>query len=150
MPLDLDDVLNDTRWVTAYIGDHSFRVAYRPSATSMRDRVELKRTMRRMQTEEGQDEIDESVVMAKMLCEMVAEWDLERKGQLIPIEVDTLRDLPDSIFSAIMTAIGEDAEAQREEKKVSSVTSAAGLPREAKLANAQNGIPSSERRGTWA
>ena len=150
MPLDLDDIINDVRWVTAYIGDHSFEVAYRPSITSMKDRVELKRTMRRLQTEEGQIEIDESVVMAKMLCEMVAEWDLTRKGKVIPIDVETLQNLPDTIFTAVMEAIGRDAEDQREEKKVLSTISAAGLPQRARSESAQNGIPSSERRGTWA
>lgn len=150
MPLELNDVLNDARWVQVQFGDHAFEVAYRPAATSMRRQSELKRTLRRMLAEGEETDIDESVEMAKVICEMVSDWDLQRDSRPLPINIETVQDLPGVLFNAIMEAISQDSQAEREEKKVSNATSAAGLPRRVNSEPAQNGIPQSERRGSWA
>jgi hypothetical protein len=149
MPLELNDIINDARWTTAYIGNHSFEFAYRPTATSFRRQTELRRFVRRVDIE-GANDFDEGKEMAQMLCDLVSDWDLEQGGKPIPINVESVQDLPSAIFDAVMTAIRHDREEDDNEKKVQSPTSGAGSGRAGNSAHARNGTTSSERRGTWA
>jgi hypothetical protein len=150
MPLELEDVLSDVRWVTANYNGHEFEVAYRPAGTSLRRQSEWKRTLRQIQREGADSEIDESAEMAKLIVEMVAEWDLQRGGRPLPLTLDNVQDLPGGLFTAIMNAISGDAQSEPSEKKASSNRSAAGSRQTANSVNAQNGIPQSEPRNTWA
>jgi len=149
MPVELSDLLGNERWVNVEVYDTVIRIAYRPSATSMRRQAELQRISRQLGAE-NTDEMAQVEQVAQVFCQMVTNWDLTRQGQPLPITIDIVLDLPAEMFNAMITAVGNDAQTQREEKKLLSVTSAAGLPREAQLANVQNGISPSEPRGTWA
>jgi hypothetical protein len=151
MPIELSELLSDERWVEVPIGESVLNVAYRPNATSLLRQAEIQRHIREMQGQSDADEVAQAQEMAKVFCEMVCDWDLTEQGKPLPVTPEIVAGrLPPLIFSAIMTAIGEDGRAQQEEKKVSSVTSDAGSLPKGKRVTARNGIPTSEPRGTWA
>jgi hypothetical protein len=151
MPIELSELLSDERWVEVQIGASILNVAYRPNATSLQRQAEIQRHIREMQSQSDTDEVAQALDMAKVFCEMVCDWDLIDQGKPLPVTPEIVAGrLPPLIFSAIMTAIGEDGRAQQEEKKVLSVTSDVSSRPKGKRVSAQNGTQSSEPAGTWA
>jgi len=150
MPLDLDDVLNDVKWVPAQVGGHTFTVAYRPSVTSLRRQAQMAQMQRMMKDDASADELEQMRSVAGIFCDVIAGWDLTRGGKPLAIDVETVLDLPEPIYQAIMDAITGDRQSQQEEKKASKLTSGATSTPEGNLAIAQNGILPSAPRSTWA
>jgi len=151
MPVELSDLLGNERWVEVQVAGGTFNIAYRPESTSLYRQAELNKRMRLLQAQTDADELEQTDEIGTIFCEVVSNWDLTDGGRPLPLtpQVAT-RGIPGPWFNAIMEAISNDRDASQEEKKVSSVRSAAGFPREARPENVQNGIPQSERHGTWA
>lgn len=150
MAVELDDILNDVKWIDVPLGNRSFAIAYRPSGTSIQRQSELRRMMARLAKEGESTEIDESEEMGKILVETVADWDLVRKGEKVPLRLDVVKALPQSIYDAVMAAITEDRKSGEAEKKSSSGNSGAPSQAITKPGSSLNGTPSSEQRGSWA
>lgn len=151
MPVELSDLLGNERWVTVEVSEGvSFRVAYRPGATSLLQQAEMQKLLRELKDAANLDEVEQARIMADTFCQMVCAWDLADKGVLLPVTPETALRLPGAIFNAVMDAVGSDGQRQQEEKKQSSATLDDGLPAAGKWATVQNGTHQSERRATWA
>lgn len=151
MPVELSNLLGNERWVEVEVNGNLFHVAYRPGNTSLKKQAQLQKKMRQLQTQENADEEEQVMEIGKVFCEMVSNWDLTSGGQPLPITPEVVAGvLPDAVYTAIMEAVAADGKVNANEKKASNATYAASLAQEDRLATAQNGIPSSERRGTWA
>jgi len=150
MPVELSDLLSNKRWIGVEMGGHVISVAYRPGATSLRRQAELQRQMRQLQAAENVDEVVIVDSVASVFCEIVCDWDLTENGRSLPVNAESVGNLPGIIYNAIMDAINSDGKTQDDEKKRLNATSVAGLPHEVKQVPALNGIPFSEPRGTWA
>lgn len=151
MPVELSDLLGNERWVEVEVNGVAFHVAYRPAATSLRRQAELQKRRRQLQAQDDGDEVEQTNEVGAIFCEMISNWDLTSSGEPLPITPDVVTSaLPGAIFSAIMQAVGEDAQSAQEEKKQQSATSAAGLPARAKSASVPNGTTRSVPRSTWA
>lgn len=152
MPVELRDLLSNKRWVEVEVSGHTINVAYHPSATSLRRQAELQKRLRELQAADAADvdELEATREGAQIFCEIVCDWDLTNNGQTLPIEVEVVIDLPGIVVNTIMETVRADSATSDAQKKLQSVTSGAGLPQEVRSAVAQNGISSSEARGTWA
>lgn len=150
MPVELSELLNNERWIDVEVMGVTIRVAYRPTATSLKRQAQIQKRMREL----GREDIDEEVQVreaATLFCEMISGWDLTEQGVPLPISPDVVAGrLPGVVVNTVMHAVGEDAQQQQLEKKASSATSGVGLPPGGKRASAPNGITPSEPRGTWA
>jgi hypothetical protein len=150
MPVELSDLLSNRRWVGVDVMGHTIQVAYRPGATSLKRQAQLEREMRQLQKADEMDEEEVILRTGKVFCEIVCDWDLTRNGHPIPLSPEEVIDLPGMVINSIMQAVQADGQRSADEKKLSSVTSGVGSTPKGNLAPAQNGIPSSEARGTWA
>lgn len=151
MPVELSDLLGNERWVEVEVAGVSLRVAYRPSNTSLKRQAQLQKKMRALQNQTDADEEEQANEAGRLFCEMVSNWDLTDKGEPLPITPEIATNLlPGIVVNAIMGAIGGDAQSQQEEKKALSASLDAGSPAAGRQEVAQNGIPSSEPRATWA
>lgn len=150
MPVELSELLNNERWIDVEVMGVTLRVAYRPTATSLKRQAQVQKRMREL----SQADIDEEAQVkeaAALFCEMISDWDLTERGAPLPISPDVVAGrLPGIVVNTIMHAVGEDAQQQQQEKKVSSATSGVGLPPGGKRASVPNGTTPSEPRGTWA
>lgn len=151
MPVELSDLLGDERWVAVQVGNATFNVAYRPSATSLRRQAELQKRQRVLANSSTLDEVEQANEIGAIFCEMISAWDLVDGGVPLPLTPEVVtRTLPGAVFEAIMAAVGADGKAAQEEKKVLSATSGAGLPPRDKLASAPNGMHPSAPQSSWA
>lgn len=151
MPVELSELLNDERWVEVEVGSTVLNIAYRPGATSLHRQAAMQKMVRQLGAQEDTDETEQAEQMGAIFCEMVCAWDLTDQGKPLAItpEIVTKR-LPGAIFNAIMQAIGEDGQAQQEEKKALLTTSATGSSARGRRANAQSGTRTSAPPGSWA
>lgn len=148
---ELSALLANKRWVEAEFNDIVFKVAYRPGSMSMVAQADLQAKLTALQDNQGISLREQMLRVGALFCEIVCDWDLTDGGVPLPINVDMVaKILPGAAIFDALGAVINDGAADKEEKKVQSVRSAAGLPVEAKLAVAQNGIQSSKEPGTWA
>lgn len=145
---DLSALLANKRQLSVSFDNATIQITYRPGSTSIKRQAELQAEMQEIQNRE--DAMGMARKTVEIFCEIVSGWDLTDNGQPIPITVDAVIGLSDEVVNTIMGAISADKQRIAEEKKLSSVRSAAGLPVGANTAIAQNGIHSSEPRGSWA
>jgi hypothetical protein len=96
MPINLSNLKNDKRTVTAhYFGDEC-GVTYRPS--------ELTPTV-----ESAIRDAEGNTVLVDTLCKLIVAWEvMGDDGQPLPIEPDTLGNLPSAFLGAILQACRDD------------------------------------------
>lgn len=151
MPIELSDLLGNECWVDVEVAGGTFRVAYKPETTSLMRQAEMQRQIRDLQARTDLDEVQQVTEIAKVLCEVVVNWDITVGGQPLPITPDVVaKTIPGPWVNIIIAAIREDRDQSLEEKKRLSATSGAGLPTVAPSGNAPNGIRTSVPRDTWA
>lgn len=98
MPIDLDDVAADVCRTIAFWGDSEVQIGYRPSVI----------TTRRVQQIRSAKESDDTVFL-KFLCDVLAEWDVTRKGEAVPINPEGMKDIPLAFIRAIVMTIMQDS-----------------------------------------
>jgi hypothetical protein len=147
---DLSALLANKRWVDTEFNDIPFKVAYRPGNMSLIAQAELEAKMALLQDDKELTSVQKMQKLGEIFCEVVCDWDWTNEGKPLPINVEMVtRILPGAAIISALNAVTNDG-SNSGEKKASSATLDAGLPTMDKLAVAQNGIPSSEQRGTWA
>ena len=96
----LGQLVEATKRLVVAFGDVELKIQYRPSAVTPRFQKAVAR---------AQAEGDMDALMLDPLCRLLASWDLtDDDGALVPIEPDSLADLPVPILVGLMTAIAED------------------------------------------
>src|SRR5262245_63155121 len=88
----LGQLVETTKRLVVLFGDVKLKIAYRPSAVTPRFQKAVAR---------AQAEGDLDALILEPLCRLLASWDLtDDDGQALPIEADTLADLPVPILVA--------------------------------------------------
>lgn len=97
MPIELSNMAADVVPVVVYWGEDECKVSYRPSAITTR-RVE------QLQAAE-----DDSDAFLDFITAVLASWDVTSGGEVVPITVDALKDVPLPFIRAIVITIMEDS-----------------------------------------
>ncbi len=109
MGIALSEIANQEATAPIKFGEKTLNVVHNPSAFT----PEFEALVRSHTPDDNDSEL-----LVQMLAKLLKSWDLldstgdilgeERKGQVIPIEVQYLRRLPISILSAVTKGIGEE------------------------------------------
>lgn len=137
MPVTLSDLQRDERELDVQIGEATLHIVYRPSGITPVVEEELRQAQRDERT---------GGMLAGLLVSILVSWDLlpEPDAEPLPIDEETLRELPMRFLAQLVTAIGEDSSAD----PLQSERSAAGSPRKGPSASRRTGTSSSARAGT--
>lgn len=148
---ELSALLANKRWVEAEFNDIVFKVAYRPGSMSLMAQADLQGKIMSLQNNQEIGLHEQMVKLGEIFCDVVCDWDLTDNGRPVPITVEAVTSiLPGAAIVDALNAVTNDGNTGKEEKKVQSVRSGAGLPVAVRQAVAPNGIPLSEEPGTWA
>lgn len=95
MPLNLANIKNDKRTITAKTIWGDVEVTYRPSALTPAVEDELRNAT-------------DNVVVCEKFVEMVTAWDVVDDGKPFPLKADALMQFPSALLNAILQECRED------------------------------------------
>lgn len=125
MPVRLSDLVSDTRDLAIKIAGETLNVTYRPSAYT----PELEDA-----TQGNFERNRSSGAAAAMLAGLLVEWDLvDDDGEVIEIEVESLRTVPAEVLFAILAEIIDDLQIGKETVKNSGARSSRRVRRASSL-----------------
>ena len=96
MPINLSNIKNDKRTITAhYFGDEC-SVTYRPSELTPTVETQIR-------------DAEDNTVLVDTLCKLIVAWEVMGEGdEPLPIVPDVLNALPSALLGAILQACRED------------------------------------------
>jgi hypothetical protein len=96
----LTDLVASSATVVVPFGDVALRVAYRPDVVTPRFQKAVAK---------AQAESDLDAALLVPVSKLIRSWDLTNDaGDVVPIDPETLADVPVPVLLAVLTAIGED------------------------------------------
>ncbi len=100
MPVRVGNLVRDRRTVTIPVGDESLTITYKPSGITPETEDRLR--------EYAADQRGGAMLVA-LLADCLVEWDLlDDRGKPLPVNAETLRQLPMVFLTQLVQAITED------------------------------------------
>lgn len=96
MPIELEELERNEATAPLVIGDQTGTVTYRP--------YEVTPDLERRVIERSK-EIGQQSALAEMLAGLIVDWDVERGGEVIPVDYESLCSVPTVILSAAFGAV---------------------------------------------
>jgi len=127
MTIKIADLMSDIRTCVVHAGEEEAEVTYRPSAYTPEIEDRLQTAVESRRPSNG---------IAQWLSGIVIDWDVvDDNGERFPTTIEVMREMPSNFLTAVINAITDDMQSEKETRK----NSGAGSPKKASLGRARSG-----------
>lgn len=103
MTIRLHNVIDDQATTTVVYGGETGKVTYRPNA------ITPALMSRAATAQQNPEEADMAALIVDWICTVVADWDVEGTDGTIPLDHESIAELPMGFLSAVVGAVAQDA-----------------------------------------